>query len=435
MHGIAVVTMVTLFAGDAVRNLVSWYGFAVWVALLLAAILVVVPRSSGGPRDSRAATIVRQPALLLVAFLVWAAMSLAWSEYRLATMLAIVVALATGWAGFALFSALGWSGIVRALSQALIAVMTASFAFEFVVAAFVRRPVLPVFPIDVEPRETVPQAFYWSRALLFDGGRIQGVVGNANLFGFIALVALVVVGCQWTAGQVGKVYGISGVTLSIAALALTRSSTVIACAIVAGVVLLFAILFRRRPRATLWSLAGLLAAGGAGVLLTYPWLLTLLGKSDDLTGRLDIWGSVASLFLERPILGWGWTSYWQPWVPLFQDLAVRNGVVYLQAHNAYLDVAFQLGVIGLALFLAFLIATCVSIARGGVGEDADDGTAQRIVGKLLPALLLTALLTQAFAESRLLIEGNWALIVIIAVASSRRISTRTGVEKPPELVS
>jgi exopolysaccharide production protein ExoQ len=34
----------------------------------------------------------------------------------------------------------------------------------------------------------------------------------------------------------------------------------------------------------------------------------------------------------------------------------------------------------------------------------------------LPLLLLTALLAQAMAESRLLIEGNWALLAALSVA-------------------
>ena len=88
--------------------------------------------------------------------------------------------------------------------------------------------------------------------------------------------------------------------------------------------------------------------------------------SEDLTGRLDIWSAVWALFVERPILGWGWTSYWQSWVPLFQDLAVRNGVLYLQAHNACVDVAFQLGVVGLVLFRGSIVATCVAVRRRGL---------------------------------------------------------------------
>ena len=75
-------------------------------------------------------------------------------------------------------------------------------------------------------------------------------------------------------------------------------------------------------------------------------LLGLFGKSDDLTGRLDIWNAVIGLAAQRPWFGWGWVGYWPPWVEPFDGLAVRNGVEYLQAHNAWLDVWLQLGIVG-----------------------------------------------------------------------------------------
>ncbi len=44
-----------------------------------------------------------------------------------------------------------------------------------------------------------------------------------------------------------------------------------------------------------------------------------------------------------------------PWAAPFDNLAFRNGVRQLQAHNAWLDVWFQLGVIGVAIFAAFIV--------------------------------------------------------------------------------
>ncbi|HEY8588303.1 MAG TPA: O-antigen ligase family protein [Naasia sp.] len=356
--------------------------------------------------------------LLLGAFILWALLSVLWSDYRLATLLAVVVLLVTTFAAITIVRARGWAGTVRTLSWALLTVVGLSLLFELMVEA-IGRPVLPVFPINVEPGEKVPDAFYWSRALLFEGGRIQGILGNANLLGFVALLLLIVAGCQWAAGTVPRGYGAVAVALAVATLALTRSSTVIA-ATIAVVVLLVVVLLGRRSRWAGWAVAaGVVIVGSVGAVLFSPQLLGLLGKSDDLTGRLDIWASVTDLFLERSVIGWGWTSYWQPWVPLFQELAERNGVVYLQAHNAFLDVAFQLGVIGLALFVGFIVATCMAIGRRGIplqGEGLRD--AGWVVGKLLPSLLLAALLTQAVAESRLLVEGNWALLCIIAFAAS-----------------
>ena len=53
---------------------------------------------------------------------------------------------------------------------------------------------------------------------------------------------------------------------------------------------------------------------------------------------------------ERPVQGWGWVSYWVPWVAPFDTLAFNNGVRQLHAHNAWLDVWMQLGILGLLAF-------------------------------------------------------------------------------------
>jgi O-antigen ligase len=107
------------------------------------------------------------------------------------------------------------------------------------------------------------------------------------------------------------------------------------------------------------------------------------------------------------VLGWGWVGYWPPWVAPFNRLIVRGGVQYLQAHNAYLDIAFQVGIPGLLAFVVVVGSLVYRSLRLAI--------APRPLA-LLPLLLTVALLTQALAESRLLIEGNWALLVMLSVA-------------------
>jgi exopolysaccharide production protein ExoQ len=88
---------------------------------------------------------------------------------------------------------------------------------------------------------------------------------------------------------------------------------------------------------------------------------------------------------------------------------VINGVTYPQAHNAWLDVYLQLGIIGLIIVGLFVLTTIVrtwSFALDGPRESA-----------LLPTALLVAILVQGLAESRLLIEIGWALLVIVSVTT------------------
>jgi exopolysaccharide production protein ExoQ len=150
-------------------------------------------------------------------------------------------------------------------------------------------------------------------------------------------------------------------------------------------------------------------------------LLSLAGRSGDLTGRTDIWAAVLDLGVQHPVVGWGWVSYWIPFAQPFTDLAERNGVVYLQAHDAYLDVWFQLGWIGLALFALVVVGVVVrawSWATDrrvlGLGVEAPWSALD-----LLPVLLLAALLVHGLTESRLIVEWGWALFVVLVVVTRR----------------
>jgi exopolysaccharide production protein ExoQ len=151
-------------------------------------------------------------------------------------------------------------------------------------------------------------------------------------------------------------------------------------------------------------------AAVAGAIVFRAPLLDLLGKSPDLTNRLDIWATVADLASQRPFAGWGWISYWAPWVEPFDDLVVINGVTYLQAHNAWLDVYLQLGVLGLVVVGLFVLTTLLRTwvyALDGPRTDA-----------LVPMALLVAVLVQGLAESRLLVEIGWTLLVIVSIRTA-----------------
>ncbi|MBX9717230.1 MAG: O-antigen ligase family protein, partial [Microbacteriaceae bacterium] len=222
-------------------------------------------------------------------------------------------------------------------------------------------------------------------------------------------------------------------------LALTRSSTVLVAGLAALVALGVLLLARRltmRGRLTLYGLTAAAAAGAVVLALAFrETLLELVGRSDDLTGRLDIWGAVIGLSEQRPVLGWGWVSYWAPWVEPFDDLAVINGVTYLQAHNAWLDVLLQLGWVGLIIFTILIVTTGARALSWSVDAPLGDPALTSAV-RLLPALLLTVLIVHSLAESRLLIEAGLMLLVYLAVASRLRGVTqpvRTAAPGPPSV--
>jgi exopolysaccharide production protein ExoQ len=394
----------TLVAGDVWRYLLSWWGWGAIVLVLVTLAVVELVRSRVD---------VRRLPVLLLATLALMTLSIAWSAYPGASVLGVVATLATTLYAVFFATCFSWAELVDALARAMRIVLVLSLLFELVVAVFIRSPVLP-FWVDYSGLDEIPRAFYWSRDVLFDGGRIQGIVGNANILAMAALLSLIAEVARRVAGR-GTLGGfIFGVVLAVGVLGLTRSSTVLVSAAGVAAVCLATWFARRgsgvrRVATAIGLLALIVGAALVAVLFRGP-LLGLLGKSSDLTNRLDIWAIVTDLAGQRPVAGWGWVSYWVPWVEPFDDLIVIRGVTYLQAHNAWLDIYLQLGILGLVVVGLFVLTTIVrtwAYALDGPRESA-----------LVPMALLAAVLVQSLAESRLLIEIGWALLVLVSIRTA-----------------
>ncbi|GAB3126833.1 hypothetical protein GCM10027056_25130 [Glaciibacter psychrotolerans] len=406
----------TLLAGQFWRNLLGWWGFGAVAAFVLIGAVVFLVRLK--PDWSW-----RRFPKSLIAFLAVAVLSIAWSFYPGASAIGVTLQLATTVSALFVALCLTWTEFVRTFSLALRWVLGLSLFFELIVAVFVRQPVLPFF-VEYDLQK-IPDAFYWSLGKLFSGGPIEGIVANRNILGFIALLGVIVFAVQLAAGTVRRGWGMAWLILAIGMLALTRSATVTIAALVVALVLLFALWARQvgpQGRRGVYLTASASVIVFVAVLaIFFSRILNLLGKSDDLTGRFDIWRSVTDLAVQRPVFGWGWVSYWAPWVEPFAHLAERKGVVYLQAHNAWLDVWLQLGIVGVLVFAALVVSTLwrswfLAVDRPRVGV-AD--TQPYSASSLLPLLLMAALLAQSMTESRILIEYGWVVLVVLAVVTKR----------------
>jgi hypothetical protein len=415
---LAGLTLFTLLAGDAWRYSLSWYGWGVITGILGFAWLVVAVRERVD---------LRRVPVALGAVAALMTLSIAWSAYLGASVIGVLVTLATGAVAILMTQTLTLSEVVRALGVALRWILGLSLLFELVVATLVRQPLLPFWTSYEEP---YPTAFNWSRNLLFEGGRIQGIVGNANLLAFAALLAIIVLAVQWRMRTtdpahetaVPRAVAMGWIAIAVGVLALTRSSTVLVAGVGVVIMLGIVLLARRRAgrsHAILYGGAVIVGSGVVALVVVFRGaLLGLIGRSDDLTGRLDIWAAVIGLAQERPWFGWGWVSYWAPWVEPFDDLVVIRGVTYLQAHNAWLDVWLQLGILGLIL-VGILVLTTASRALAWAVDVPRGDVVDPDPLRLALVLILTMLLVHSLAESRLLIEAGLLLFVWIAVASRR----------------
>lgn len=93
----------------------------------------------------------------------------------------------------------------------------------------------------------------------------------------------------------------------------------------------------------------------------------LLGRaeeSDTLSGRAFIWPAVGYFIKQRPWLGYGYESFWNP--THVETISEELGWGLREAHNGYLDVLLSTGIVGLACGVGILLAGLAAASRGCV---------------------------------------------------------------------
>lgn len=405
---LASVTFFIAFAGIGVHNTIGWVPYGIITGIVIIADLVEYFR------HRKSITKVSMSPLFLL-FISYCAISVVWSSYPLETLLASFIQVITAVTGIILLSLLGWARLVIALHRAFIWIIAGSFLFELYVAVFIRHPILPP-SLHLDPNKPIPGMDYWSAANLLTGGPIAGLPGNRNLLGFVALLIIILSISLMIAKIISPYRGILGLVLGVLAHVFTSSATITVALI--GIALLYTLIVIMRSVRKDWLRPAYYIAGATSLLLLATTItfsttfFSLIGRDPDLTNRLGIWRTVGHLALERPA-GWGWISFWAPWVEPYKNLVVVQGNVQLHAHNALIDIWLQLGIMGVIIALGVVAFAVKSGWHLAVSSGADEPTGHRSILNALPLLLLGALLIQSLTESRLLIEGNWMLFSII----------------------
>lgn len=354
-----------------------------------------------------------------IAYTALALLSVAWSQWRGATIITwFLLATVTVNALF-IVHVLSWQEIVRALASAFKWILGLSLALELWVALVVRAPILPNF--FVRPDGETNAHWYWVRGNLLDGGRIQGIVGNSNVLAIVCLFAILTFGVLFAARARWRTTLALWTLLAGYFFLRAGSATAYACAAAAVLVLVVALLMRRtktpgaRTRLYVVSIGGVAIAGAAAWLLREP-LFALLGRSADLTGRSDtIWDKVLARAAEHPIFGNGFSSPWVPFDPAFAGWIEDHGITVFHAHNMWLDVLMQLGVVGVVLvalaYLSLLWRSWFFAVDRPRWDLKSDRTFSAIT--LLPSLFTVVLLVQGLTESTPIMLWGWMLLVML----------------------
>ncbi len=361
-------------------------------------------------------------ALSLVAF---AGASLFWSHWPAATVVTWMLLAATTFQAIALALVLSWHDILRALSFALVGVLALSLAFELWVALRHDQRLLVEFTPDTGG--AVDRSSIWSTGQLFSSGRLEGFLGNANLLGVVALLGVVVFGIRLAAGVSRRAPALLALLLAVFLVMRTGSATVFVASVAVVLVLAMIVLMRMaqhpRTRTQLYVAFGVAAVGGAALAWSARGIvLDFLGRESDLTDRSQIWQAVAERAAASPLVGDGFSTPWLPWHPAFSDWIVMPGGLHIiQAHSVWVDIAFQLGLAGVAglgaVYVVFLWRSWRMAVGRGYGNRTIDRSSRLIA--LLPALVATILVVQGITESSPLLLWGWMLTVLLCTKMAR----------------
>ena len=402
---VMVAILVLLFAGDFVRNALT---VPVWAALVIIAsiwslVVIIINRVSW-----------RVLPIPLLALLAWWAVSPVWSPYPVTSLLMLITALMGVLFGIAITSAVPLNDLVRHSALSLRLILSGSILFEVIVALIGH----PVYPVGYSETSETPIELAWSRGLFFSIGRIQGLVGNANVLGMLGLVLLIIGLWHVYTSRQWSTVSVLDVALAIVIMGRTLSATVTVTLGALAIVIGLAALARRNGLGWRIALGGAVAViGGAVVAVVAQWstFVGLLGKSPDLTHRFDIWDAVIGRIVERPILGSGFVGWWPSWDPWFAIHSVE-GLPMSQAHNVWLDIAMQSGFVGVMLFAVTLVLALWHLWRTFVQSPLSVAS--------VPFLILCALTVQSLTESRLLHEWGFVSFITCAIVAERiRVGT------------
>jgi O-antigen ligase len=334
---------------------------------------------------------------LLLLLIGIAIVSILWSAEPSGTMRRSVALVGTTSFGVYLATRYGTGELLRLLAWAL--GISALLSLVFALA-------LPSYGIFIDDRGAAWQGVYVHKNYL---GRVMAL--GAVIFLLIALDAR---SYRWIAW--------AGCGLSVILLSLSNSFAAMASLLM---VLLLSPLYRALRWNYFLAMPSFMVAIVAGGIVTTLFVtntanvLTELGRDPTLTGRTDVWGAVVEAIRQRPWLGYGYGGFWLGWAGESARVALQAGFMPGHAHNGFLNLWLELGLLGVSVFvLAFSLTLLRAVAQA---------RSTKTVEGFWPLVFLTFFVLYNLTESSLLGHNDifWILYVAVALSTFTK-DTKTG---------
>lgn len=158
----------------------------------------------------------------------------------------------------------------------------------------------------------------------------------------------------------------------------------------------------------------LLSASVATCLLSnMATILNVMGKDTSLTGRTQLWAFLFEKFKEHLWLGYGYSGFWI-------GREGESGEVWslliwrpTHSHNGFLQLALDLGLLGLVVFMFSFLKTCLRAVTWVRVTKTAEG--------LWPLTYLALMFLSNLAESGVMSQQNLLWILYVAIVNSMAV--------------
>ena len=171
----------------------------------------------------------------------------------------------------------------------------------------------------------------------------------------------------------------------------------------------------------------LFGVGSIWLLENFDKFLFFFNKDITISGRIPLWTLLLQTSIpERLWFGYGYNAFWQRWLGNYSPASdVVNAIIgngrdwVAHAHNGFLDIALNIGLIGLLIFTGLFLSNVVRTIRLIISNKRSDS--------FLPLLILTfTFITNLFNSPIIIPSFNWFLFVIVTIRLNRFGNKRSG---------
>jgi exopolysaccharide production protein ExoQ len=159
-------------------------------------------------------------------------------------------------------------------------------------------------------------------------------------------------------------------------------------------------------------------------------LSSALGRGSGLTGRTDIWGCAVAAANNR-VIGTGFESFWNANAPkvatCLSGLGFTDMSNLVSAHNGYLEVYLDIGLVGLCLIVLVLIS--------GYRRADEAFRRDRDLGGLILAYIVTGVFYNITEAGFRLMSASWIFMLLALVSANAVVTRRRTAPRPLDRLS